>query len=380
MQHLDEGTIHSWLDGALSADEAARVEAHAKECPQCAAAVAEARGFIAASSRILTSLDNVPKGVVPIAQHTRATNWTVWRAAAAVLVVALGSFVVLRDRVAEPERSSSAKTIARDQAITSGASAAPLAGTAEQPAADVSVRNAAPIRRLERPQESVVEQAPRPIDRSAPLPKQEAPAAVAPQFRKASPAPTNARGYIRDNVAASVVAGGASGAAPVRSALSAQAPDIASVNTANEPQLIKVVGRRRAIGETQTLYEVAPGDTVVLAEVSSLKLEDVVATGITATSARADTSLSTQSRRQPQAKASAPADNQRKPEPTPSAPPALIAAQSAQASNGITTITWPDPGTGSTMRLSGRHSRGELLEIKRRIEQERAVEAAKKKP
>jgi hypothetical protein len=27
MQHLDEGTIHSWLDGALSADEAAQVGA-----------------------------------------------------------------------------------------------------------------------------------------------------------------------------------------------------------------------------------------------------------------------------------------------------------------------------------------------------------------
>jgi hypothetical protein len=152
------------------------------------------------------------------------------------------------------------------------------------------------------------------------------------------------------------------------------------VNTANEPQLLKVVGRHRAIGETQTLYEVASGDTVLLAEVSNLKLEDVVATGITATAARADTSFGAQSRRQPQAKASAAADNQRKPEPTPSAPPALIAPKSAQASDGITTITWPDPVTGSTMRLSGRHSRGELLEIKRRIEQARAAEAAKKKP
>jgi anti-sigma factor RsiW len=31
MQHLDEGTIHSWLDGALSAEEAARVSAHIEE-------------------------------------------------------------------------------------------------------------------------------------------------------------------------------------------------------------------------------------------------------------------------------------------------------------------------------------------------------------
>src|ERR1700694_4380517 len=85
MQHLDEGTIHSWLDGALSADEAARVEAHIKECPQCAAAVAEARGFIAASSRILTALDNAPRGVVPVAAPKKRVDPTVWRVAATLL-------------------------------------------------------------------------------------------------------------------------------------------------------------------------------------------------------------------------------------------------------------------------------------------------------
>ena len=60
MWHLDEGTIHAWLDGALSADEARRVEAHVGSCTTCADAVAEARGLIAASSRILTALDEVP--------------------------------------------------------------------------------------------------------------------------------------------------------------------------------------------------------------------------------------------------------------------------------------------------------------------------------
>src|SRR5258705_36373 len=97
MQHLDEGTIHAWLDGALSPDEAARVEAHVAECPQCAAAVAEARGFIAASSRILTALDHVPRGVVPVARPARWSNPAMWRAAAGVLVVAGGSLVVVRN-------------------------------------------------------------------------------------------------------------------------------------------------------------------------------------------------------------------------------------------------------------------------------------------
>ena len=65
MQHLDEGTIHAWLDGQLPQDEAQQVEAHVAECRQCADSVAEARGLIAASSRILTALDNIPGEVVP---------------------------------------------------------------------------------------------------------------------------------------------------------------------------------------------------------------------------------------------------------------------------------------------------------------------------
>jgi hypothetical protein len=72
MQHLDEGTIHAWLDGQLPREEAQQVEAHVAECRHCADAVAEARGLIAASSRILTALDNVPGDVVPLATAPRA--------------------------------------------------------------------------------------------------------------------------------------------------------------------------------------------------------------------------------------------------------------------------------------------------------------------
>ena len=110
MQHLDEGTIHAWLDGALDAEEAARVERHAAECATCAAAVAEARGLVAGASRILGALDNVPGGVLP--QETGAvplgsvrSSRSLWRvlhftparaAAAAVLIVAAGTVLVVR--------------------------------------------------------------------------------------------------------------------------------------------------------------------------------------------------------------------------------------------------------------------------------------------
>jgi hypothetical protein len=47
--------------------------------------------------------------------------------------------------------------------------------------------------------------------------------------------------------------------------------------------------------------------------------------------------------------------------------------------NGITTLTWTDPASGNTMKLSGKHSAAELIEIRHRIEQLRAAEAAAKK-
>ena len=64
MKHLDEGTIHAWLDGELRED-ADEIERHVAACAECAARVAEARGLIAGSSRILSALDDVGSGIVP---------------------------------------------------------------------------------------------------------------------------------------------------------------------------------------------------------------------------------------------------------------------------------------------------------------------------
>ena len=106
MQHPDEGTIHAWLDGALTVEEAAGVESHAAECSECSAAIAEARGLVAASSRILVALDDVPHGVLP-APQARPRPWYVrndFRAAAAILLVAGASLVVVRNEVNELPR------------------------------------------------------------------------------------------------------------------------------------------------------------------------------------------------------------------------------------------------------------------------------------
>jgi len=57
---VDEGLLHAWLDGQLAAEDAARVERLVAEDPAWGAAAAEARGLIAASSRILGALDTAP--------------------------------------------------------------------------------------------------------------------------------------------------------------------------------------------------------------------------------------------------------------------------------------------------------------------------------
>lgn len=100
MNHLDEGTIHTWLDGALDATQSAEADAHLKSCAECSAKVAEARGLIAASSRILVSLDDVPANVIPkkvpvtfaslsagaTKRPRRMAPWVSGLAAAAILV------------------------------------------------------------------------------------------------------------------------------------------------------------------------------------------------------------------------------------------------------------------------------------------------------
>lgn len=92
MNHVDEGTIHAWLDGALDATQARAVEMHVSQCAQCAVAVAEARGLIAGASRILTALDDVPAGVtprraVPPRRGWGASRWVTGIAAALMLAV-----------------------------------------------------------------------------------------------------------------------------------------------------------------------------------------------------------------------------------------------------------------------------------------------------
>ncbi|HEY8174197.1 MAG TPA: zf-HC2 domain-containing protein [Gemmatimonadaceae bacterium] len=121
MNHIDEATIHAWLDSAVDATQSREIEAHVAECSTCASAVAEARGFVAASSRILNALDDVPAGVTPKRAPSlpqTAPRKRQWRAApwvtgiAAALMLAVGVTTWNRRAVEKEMRSVPASAVA----------------------------------------------------------------------------------------------------------------------------------------------------------------------------------------------------------------------------------------------------------------------------
>lgn len=152
MQHPEEGTIHAWLDGALSADEGRTIEAHLAECADCRAAVIEARGLIAGSTRILLALDSVPAGVLPAAaapivgqepvaiRRTPLWRSTSWRAAAAIVLVGSVSWLVTQSNA--PADVTAGSPVEVTFAATGGAAAGGMAVASAPP--NGAVPNAAP--------------------------------------------------------------------------------------------------------------------------------------------------------------------------------------------------------------------------------------------
>jgi anti-sigma factor RsiW len=342
MQHLDEGTIHSWLDGALSANEAARVKAHVKECPQCASAVADARGFIAASSRILTALDNAPRGVVPVAAPRRRVDPIVWRVAATVLVVAAGTLVVLR---------------------TTGSNSTSEYSSIEEPDSNPTPKPAPPI---------IVQANP---TRVAPI-RSQATSTLSERIKVATDETKADKKVAAEN---SLTA-----AATTPALAQTGAAGVAVMDAATESEPLKVVGNPRRIGAKVTLYEVAQGDTVTLTESIPTSLSSVVVTGTSvAPMARGAMQKSSAARSETRADASIAAapDSQRAAGAMSPAPAVSAPARPRQAiANTLQTITWIDPMTGNTLTLTGRGPEARLQEIRIRIERERAAAAAKKSP
>jgi len=187
----DEGMIHEWLDGQLDADTSAHFEALVLRSPEFAARVAEARGFVAASSRILSALDDVPAGVLPRTEtpsadtgvraivsariRPRTFTWQRWASAAAVLLVAVTG-TMLWQRTPESDMMSAAVdgTATRsDEAVV-----APSVAIASDSASETAAPEAMLAARIASDGAPSATAAPRPS--AAPVPAASAPVAPAP--------------------------------------------------------------------------------------------------------------------------------------------------------------------------------------------------------
>lgn len=147
MPRPDEGLIHTWLDGECTPEEAARIEHLVATDPEWAAAVAEARGLIAASSRIVSVLDTVPAAMprgaqaAPRRSARRGFRVPAWMGMAAALVLVAGTAYVLREQANEPF----APTVATEASAPAASDAAdPPARPADSTPQPTTVQNAQP--------------------------------------------------------------------------------------------------------------------------------------------------------------------------------------------------------------------------------------------
>jgi hypothetical protein len=347
MRHPDEGMIHTWLDGELPAEEAAALEAHVAECEECKALVAEARGFIAASSRIVGTLDNVPNGVIPVAKSVKRVWYSSpqFRAAAAVLVVAGASLLLMKTgtqkaTLSELSRPAASEAATQSDMAASGQTAMTDSVVLQAPvAADKTVANAA---------------APKPAIVAPPkgLAILKAPAEVSvPLSKVANEEDFNGKGV--KGGSANGVAGGVPQARDTAALLGRVAgvtmraagtmsPRAAFVPAPSELKVIRVDS---SAAMKKTTYESPSGKEVILTEQEPSPVMSKVATS---------------------------ADEKRERAARPSTPPAVANAPVASAAVAqqavvVNTISWVDPVTRRRYSLSGRVPVTELEAIKVRL-------------
>jgi hypothetical protein len=152
-QHPEEGTLHAYIDGELSPAEASALELHVGACALCAAALAEARGFAAAASRVITTLDAAPASAakpasplagvaaVPSRRAARPPIFRVPYARAAALLLLIGGTAFVVDRTGTFERGRSQQA---ESALGDAAAGSDLAATAPSAAAPTTAPITAP--------------------------------------------------------------------------------------------------------------------------------------------------------------------------------------------------------------------------------------------
>jgi hypothetical protein len=179
VQHADEGTLHSYLDGELTPAEVMELERHLSVCAPCRAKFTEAKRFLGVADELIPLLDTVPAGTRSPATAPKGKRpWPIRPAAlawAASIVLAAGVGYAWRAQPVMPAPAAVAPQLS-DVATD----AAPAAAPAQPHDPQVAVRPRATPRR-----EATADAA-----REAPAPTALAAAEISPP---AAPAPAPLR-------------------------------------------------------------------------------------------------------------------------------------------------------------------------------------------
>ena len=156
MSHVDDGTLHAYLDGELAPAEAQGVHAHLAQCPACRGRVEEERALITRAGELLAlaappdrALPPFPAGDVKPLQRLwwRARLPLAW-AATVVLALGIGSYLGSGSR-AVTERSAAEPLADRSRERVAKRAAAPPATPG--PAAHEEADRVAPARKANVP-------------------------------------------------------------------------------------------------------------------------------------------------------------------------------------------------------------------------------------
>src|SRR2546430_17611425 len=75
MSHVDEGTLHAYLDGALPPAERSQVDVHLAGCPECRERLAEALALIARADALLAPALPAERAPPPLDALRRRAPW-----------------------------------------------------------------------------------------------------------------------------------------------------------------------------------------------------------------------------------------------------------------------------------------------------------------
>src|SRR6266576_7105936 len=120
MSHVDEGTLHAYLDGELPPAERTALETHLADCATCRAALTEERALRERASAVLGSARPAERSAPPLEQLRREPKRSPWRvrrsfAWAASLALALGLGYSLRTPRASAPLQTPAEPVALAQ-------------------------------------------------------------------------------------------------------------------------------------------------------------------------------------------------------------------------------------------------------------------------